>query len=147
MNLNVNKAQANKLRKFNNKTVKIFIIDDNGNILCTSSDGVKVQPFSVTEMRIETAKLSDGSTSVLTPVKIVLQDTTEFNDRGYVLQPLKATPSWNPKLPSNLDGVYDVNLVATGAAGTGFTVSVNIDSISTTDESSAIAGLEKMILS
>lgn len=143
MNLNINKAQSNKLRKFNGRSCKIFIIDDNGNIICTSSDGTKVQPFSVQEIRVETAKLSDGSASVTTPVKVVLSDTTEFNDRGYIIQPLKATSAWNPKLPSNLDGVYDVTLSVSDITTAGFVASVNIDSIVTTDESSAIVGLAK----
>jgi len=124
------------LRTFNDGSYKVFLIDSNQNIWGTSSNGTLIEGFSINLLRIQKMGLVEAANKPLTPIKITLNDPTEWNDRGIILENL----TWNPL---NLQGLYDVDLAASLYTTAGVTVSVNIAQIAVNTPASQITGLAK----
>lgn len=126
-----------KLRGFDNKTVRLFVGDDNKNILCTSSDGTKIKGFEAT-VYVTARTISDGTKPSQFKITVNIKNSTEWIDEKVVLQPIKEADPWSL---NDLDGVYDVDLSATATTIAGTTVKVHIDSYDLTDSRGAITGL------
>jgi len=80
------------LRTFNDGSYKVFLIDANQNILGTSSNGTLVEGLSVNLFRVQRMGLVESGNKPLTAIKVTLNDPTELNDRGVILENL----TWNP---------------------------------------------------
>ena len=122
-----------KLRTFNSRAGSVFLGDEEGNIIGWTANGTTFNAFTIQELHIGKMAYTDGAIAREVPVSVVLRDPREFNDNGAIIQ-----PTWNIY---DLDGVYDVVLVASAPSGTGVTVSVTIDSIDPTDPVGQITGL------
>lgn len=107
-----------KLRGLNNGKWSYYIVTSNGYILGYTLDGTKFLPFSADIIRVEKQMLTDGTTALKTPVRIVGSDATEWNDNGVWVKPTAFNPI-------NLDGIHDVILAYVGSAtSTTATISV-----------------------
>lgn len=101
--LEVHKA----LQSFRNANLKVFILDDAGNISGFSPNGVTVSGMTVQMFNPEKMKQSlQDNTPAWSPVVMDLQDAKEWNSSGIFI-----TPGWNPL---TLESVSDVELSIVG---------------------------------
>ena len=112
----INKHLALNLRGHNTGIkMRLFEIDESASIGGTSPDGIKFRGCQVI-VRVGNQKPAAAGEKVLTPITITHVDASEWNDEGGVIEPINASPDWNPI--TDFDGVYDVNLAQVGAATT-----------------------------
>lgn len=71
-----------RLRSYDGFTGGYYLVDENSNVLGTSSDGIVFEPFTIDTLNVNKISTSDGATKRKTPIYIVDADITEFNDRG-----------------------------------------------------------------
>lgn len=97
--LEVHKA----LQSFRNANLRVFIVDDAGNISGYSPDGTKVVGFTVSMFNPEkmTAPKQDN-TPAWSPVVVDLADAKEWNEKGIFVN-----PTWSP---TTLEPVSDVEI-------------------------------------
>ena len=109
-------AQLNNL---NGVEWDLYIITSNGFIIGWSEDGVKFQPFSLQNFRVEGEVSADLLRSV--PIIWTYDDPTQWNSFPSFIQPLKeGTPSvWNPR---DLKDPKAITSTVTDGTITGFTI-------------------------
>lgn len=122
------------LRTFNGGNWRIILIDSNGRVIGTSPNGAKFKGFKVVTFEVEKMKIPAGDATVSTPIMVMLQDTTEFDDFGASFRPADLTVSWNAL---DLDGLQDVILTesvtdACDASGGTIDVSTTCDGVPVT---------------
>lgn len=130
-----------RLKTLDSMLGRVFLIDETGKILGTSSDGTLFQGFGA-RIFVNPYKHSDGTQSGKTIVGIRLTDVTEFE--GTSMEYITPT-NWQPL---DLDGIHDVDLSATSVtsavlASTGLVATVWLDHFLSTDANGAVKGLAK----
>lgn len=107
-------------RTHNNRiSLKAFIVTSKGYIKGTSSDSTKFEPFSLNLFEVEKQTTAGkGDTVPMTPVRVVFEDATEWDDNGVWVKPT----AFNPL--TALDGLQDVTLAVTSPTIAGFTLTV-----------------------
>jgi len=98
------------LRSYDGFKGGYFAVDENENILGTSSDGVKFEPITIDTLSVNKMSASDGSNARYTPVHIIDSNPAEFNDRGASFK-----VSWNIK---RKEGLKPVSLGIVSASAT-----------------------------
>ena len=123
-------------RTHNNRSnIKCYIVTSKGFILGTSSDGTKFEPFSINLFKAEKlTSAANGSEVSMTPLKVILDDTTEWDDNGVYIK--ASDCDFNPL--TDLDGLQDVTLAVTSPTVAGFTLTVT-----TTCDQVPVTGLVK----
>ena len=106
-----------------------YAVDDNGNVLGTTSDGIKFEPITIDTCNVNKLTASDGSNARYTPVYIVDADPEEFNGRGASFK-----VDWNIK---GKDGLLPVTLTVVSASSTEIVVNAL-----TSCDGSPVSGLE-----
>ncbi len=95
-------------RTHNTRNVKAYVITSMGYIKGTSSDGTLFEPFSLNLFRVEKQTGGgNGETTQKTPVKIIFDDATEWDDRFAWAKPT----AFNPLTAIN--GIQDVTIAVT----------------------------------
>lgn len=136
----VNKYLALNLRGHNTGIkMRLFEIDESASIGGTSPDGTKFRGCQVL-VRVGNQLPAAAGEKVMTPITITHVDSSEWNDEGGIIEPINASPDWNPI--TDFDGVYDVNLAQVGTAtASEITVSVYKKSIATSNSKADVNGL------
>jgi hypothetical protein len=97
-----------KLRSFNNKSWRAWLVDVNGNIIGTNLTGTLAQGLRVRNLTVEKMMLPNSEVTNWVPVNIHFDDAAEIMDNGIILQPKnKDADAWDP---TDLDGLTDVEL-------------------------------------
>lgn len=97
--LEVHKA----LQTFRNANLRMFIVDDAGNICGYSPDGIKVRGFTVGMFNPEKMRTAmQDNTPAFTPIVVDLLDSKEWNEKGVFVN-----PGW---VPTSLEPVTDVEI-------------------------------------
>lgn len=136
----VNKYLAVNLRSFNSKQWTFCPIDESRSIWGRTTDGVKMQGFDLQLLHVGKQKLAEAKGKVMTPIKMVMADSTQFSDEGVIVEPFYAANPWNPI--TDLDGIYDADLTASNVSATGFVLDVNIGGIDASQDDSKVIGLD-----
>jgi hypothetical protein len=119
-----------RIRSFDQFSGGYYAVDENGNVLGTTSDGVKFEPITIDTCNVNKLTASDGSNARYTPVYIVDANPSEFNDRG---ASFKVT--WNIK---GKDGLLPVKLTI---VGTPSATEIVVNAVTACD-GSPVSGLE-----
>ena len=105
--LEVHKA----LQSFRNANLRVFIVDDAGNICGYSPDGIKVVGFTVGMLNPEKMRSAmQDNTPAWSPVVVDLADAKEWNEKGIFV-----VPGWSAV---SLEAVADVEISVVSAAAT-----------------------------
>jgi hypothetical protein len=108
---------AQNLRAHNGGDYDVFLYDNNGTIVATSPNEVKIKGFSTQLIWVDDDKWSDGSSGHMCKVMLILKDNDEWNIRGWARKP----SDWDVE---DIKVVYSVEHTVTAILGTGMTVSV-----------------------
>lgn len=105
-----------KLRTYNESLGRAFIITENGKVLGTSPDGVKLKGFKLSKFHTSKLKGTDGSTVRWVELRYQMKNTNELADYA-------ASPSltWDPL---ELLGIFDVTLAISTSSSASLVVSV-----------------------
>jgi len=89
-----------QLRTMNGIAWDIFIFTSNGFCKFTSSDGIKVEPFSTDVFRVGAEEPATRDVPTLVPITVTYADTDQLNDNPGFIEPLReGTPDvWNLKV-------------------------------------------------
>lgn len=86
--LEVHKA----LQSFRNADMSLFIVDDAGNVMGYSPDGIKAKGMTIDMLNPEKmAAAGQDNTPAWTPVTIDMKDAKEWNEKG-----IYVNPEWDP---------------------------------------------------
>ena len=99
-----------KLQSLSNQDVKVFKADLNGNVIGTSSDGIKVEGFTVSMVNVEKLRGATADSPSWTVFHIEEDDPKEINEYGVCF-----VPDWSIY---DLDGI--VNVLTEGVIGVPF---------------------------
>jgi len=122
MKLFLSVADMRKLQTYKNKTWRMFVIDENGNILGTSPDGTVFKGFELTTFDVDKMNLTVGDVKRMVPIYYKQREVSEWLSKGVALRPLKlTTDSWDPR---DIDGLTDVEITVSSAIATKVVVSL-----------------------
>lgn len=115
-NILVSVADFAKLKSYNNKTWRLFEVDENGNILGTSSDGTVFQGFELADLDIGKMNRTIGDAKRLVGITMKHREPSESGKYLAVVRPLELTSSsWDPR---DLDGLTDVEVTVNSSIAT-----------------------------
>lgn len=115
-NVLVSAADFAKLKSYNNKTWRLFEVDENGNVLGTSPDGTVVKGFELTDLDVGKMNRTIGDVKRLVGISMKHREPTESGKYLVVLRPLELSASaWDPR---DLDGLTDVAITVNSAIAT-----------------------------
>lgn len=101
--VNYDLATHQILKTYEKKNWKLFKVETFGKILGTSSNGTLIEGLTIQEMRVSTQKDGQSDTPAWTEIKIIEQNTLEWDERGVILEDL-------PYDALSLEGVNKVTI-------------------------------------
>lgn len=119
-----------RLRSFDQFSGGYYAVDDNGNVLGTTNDGVTFDPITIGTMNVNKMTAGDGTVGRKTPVYIVDADPTEFNNRGASI-----------KVDWNILGKNGLLPITLSIVGTPTSTEIIVDAV-TSCSGSPVSGLE-----
>jgi hypothetical protein len=124
-------------RTHNTRDLKAWIVTSKGYIKGTTSDDTKFEPQSLNLFEVEKQTSAEkGDKAPMTPVRVIFNDATEWDDRGVFIKPT----AFNPL--TQLNGLQDVTIACTSP-----TVAGCILTVLTTCDLVGVDGLVKEDLS
>ena len=114
--LHISVADMIKLQSYKNKTWRMFIVDDRGNILGTTPDGAIFKGFELTTFDVDKMNLTAGDVKRMVPIYYKMRNITEWSENAAVIKPRKlSADDWDPR---DLDGLTDVEITVVSAIAT-----------------------------
>jgi len=108
LKLHLSVADMRKLQSYKNKSWRMFIIDENGNILGTSPDSTVFKGFELTTFEVEKMNVTIGDVKRMVPIYYKFREINEWLKFGIALRPLDlSSDAFDPR---DFDGLTDVEL-------------------------------------